>query len=319
MPTLAYLLIVFSVLGQDTQAEPGLSAGFQLQDFRGAIHSLDDVRDRKLVVIAFLGVECPLANQYAPRLAELAGKFEPKGVAFFAIDANQQDGATAMGRFAKENALPFPFLKDVGNELADRLQVQRTPEVLVLDAQRAIRYRGRIDDQFDRGVHRSAPSRRDLAVALEELLAGRDVSVAEDRPVGCRIGRVRRPGKGEVTYSKQVARILNDRCVACHRTGEIAPFALTTYKQAAGWAETIAEVVRDGRMPPWHASPEYGKFRNDAHLADERKTTHRRLGRRRRARRRLTRYTRAADRSDGWRIPKPDLVVELPKTVDVPG
>ena len=61
------------------------------------------------------------------------------------------------------------------------------------------------------------------------------------------------------------------RCVACHRPGEIAPFALTTYKQAAGWAETIAEVVGDGRMPPWHASPAHGKFRNDAHLADDEK------------------------------------------------
>ncbi|HEX3451043.1 MAG TPA: redoxin domain-containing protein, partial [Isosphaeraceae bacterium] len=271
MPALAALFIVFAVLGQDTKAAPRLSDGFQLQDFRGAIHSLDDVRDRKMVVIAFLGVECPVVSQYAPRLVELAGKFEPKGVAFFAIDANQQDSPSAMGRFAKENALPFPFLKDVGNELADRLQVQRTPEVVVLDAERAIRYRGRIDDQFDRGVHRSAPLRSDLAIVLEELLAGRDVSVAKTDAVGCRVGRIRRPGHGEVTYAKQVARILNDRCVACHRPGDIAPFSLTTYKQAAGWADTIAEVVRDGRMTPWHVSPQYGKFRNDINLSDDEK------------------------------------------------
>ena len=87
---------------------------------------------------------------------------------------------------------------------------------------------------------------------MEELLAGREVSLAKTEPVGCRIGRVHRPGNGDVTYAKQVALILRDRCVACHRPGEIAPFALTTYGQAAGWAETIAEVVRDGRMPPWH-------------------------------------------------------------------
>ena len=178
MPTLAALFIVFAVLGQDTKAAPRLSDGFQLQDFRGAIHSLDDVRDRKMVVIAFLGVECPVVSQYAPRLVELAGKFEPKGVAFFAIDANQQDSPSAMGRFAKENALPFPFLKDVGNELADRLRVQRTPEVVVLDAERAIRYRGRIDDQFDRGVHRSAPlrqrpGRRDRRAARRARCLGR--------------------------------------------------------------------------------------------------------------------------------------------------
>jgi peroxiredoxin len=319
MPTLGSFLILFATMSQTAPAEPRSVDGFRLLDFRGAPCSMDDVRDRKLVVLAFLGVECPLANQYAPRLAELAKTFEPKGVAFFAIDANQQDSATAMGRFANANDLPFPFLKDVGNALADRLKVERTPEVLLLDAKRAIRYRGRIDDQFEVGVHRVSPSRRDLAVALEELLAGREVSVAKTEPVGCRIGRARQPGKGEVTYSKQVAPILRDRCVACHRPGEIAPFALTTYQQAAGWAETIAEVVRDGRMPPWHASPDYGKFRNDAHLSEDEK-------------RLLTDWVAdGAPEGDvgkapelpavaqgGWRIPKPDLVVELPKTVTVP-
>ncbi len=319
MPTLGTLLILFATIAQPGPAEPRAVDGFRLQDFRGAPFALDDVRDRKLVVLAFLGVDCPLANQYAPRLAELARALEPKGVAFVAIDANQQDSATAMGRFANANDLPFPFLKDLGNALADQLKVERTPEVLVLDAKRAIRYRGRIDDQFEVGVHRVSPSRRDLAVALEELLAGREVAVAKTEPVGCRIGRARQPGKGEVTYSKQVAPILRDRCVACHRPGEIAPFALTTYQQAAGWAETIAEVVRDGRMPPWHASPEYGKFRNDAHLSEGEK-------------RLIADWVAdGAPEGDagqptglppvaegGWRIPKPDLVVELPRTVKVP-
>ena len=200
MPTFGTFFILFAALGQAAPVEPRHVDGFRLQDYRGGSHALDDVRDRKLVVLAFLGVDCPLANQYAPRLAELARAFEAKGVAFFGIDANQQDGPTAMGRFANANHLPFPFLKDVGNELADRWKVGRTPEVLVLDATRTIRYRGRIDDQFELGVHRPSPSRRDLAVALEELLAGRPVSVPKTEPIGCRIGRVRQPGKGEVTY-----------------------------------------------------------------------------------------------------------------------
>ncbi len=78
-------------LGQNAASDSHAIAGFRLQDFRGASFALDDVREKKLVVLAFLGVECPLANQYAPRLVELARSFEPKGVAFFAIDANQQD------------------------------------------------------------------------------------------------------------------------------------------------------------------------------------------------------------------------------------
>ncbi len=196
MPTFGTLLILLALLGQNAPADSHAVAGFRLQDFRGASYALDDVRDRKLVVVAFLGVECPLANQYAPRLVELAHSFEPKGVAFFAIDANQQDGAAAMGRFANANELPFPFRKDVGNELADRLEVERTPEVLVLDAKRAIRYRGRIDDQYAIGVRRTTPTRRDLALALEELLAWKDVNIKREevsiglafRPVNRRRG-----------------------------------------------------------------------------------------------------------------------------------
>ena len=53
--------------------------------------------------------------------------------------------------------------------------------------------------------------------------------------------------------------------------GEIAPFSLTDHRQAAGWSSMIAEVVDQGRMPPWHASPEHGRFANDARLSDDEK------------------------------------------------
>jgi hypothetical protein len=60
-----------------------------------------------------------------------------------------------------------------------------------------------------------------------------------------------------------VTRILRDRCVACHREGEIAPFSLATYRQAAGWASMIDEVVQGGRMPPWFALGEPEARRRD--------------------------------------------------------
>ena len=137
-----------------------------------------------------------------------------------------------------------------------------------------MRYRGRVDDQFGFGIHRPAPTRRDLATALDELLAGHPVTTPRTESVGCRIGRIAKTKKsGDVTYSQQVARILRDRCVACHREGEIAPFSLANFAQAAGWAEMIDEVVQGGRMPPWHASPEYGSFSNEARLSAEEKQT----------------------------------------------
>src|SRR5688572_1805350 len=63
---------------------------FGLADYRGKKWSLADFRDNRIVVVSFLGTECPLMGQYGPRLAELAAKYEAQGVAFVGINANQQ-------------------------------------------------------------------------------------------------------------------------------------------------------------------------------------------------------------------------------------
>src|SRR5690606_31601969 len=103
-----------------------------------------------------------------------------------------------------------------------------------LDRQRVIRYWGRIDDQygFDRGVgyQRPEPTRHDLIEAIDEVLAGKVVSVATTAAPGCHIGRVMQPvEQSAVTYSNQIARIFQTRCEQCHRPGEIGPFALQNY------------------------------------------------------------------------------------------
>src|SRR5262249_8266309 len=144
-------------------------------------------------------------------------EFGPKGVAFLAVDANRQDSVTQLARLAKTHKLPFPLLKDVGNVVADQFGAVRTPEVFVLDVRRHLRYRGRVDDQYGVDYAPPKPTRRDLALALEELLAGKPVSRPVTRPAGCLIGRVRLPdAKSEVTYTKHVAAILRRRCTRCH-------------------------------------------------------------------------------------------------------
>ena len=311
------LVLVGGVVPSTWGASPA-EISFRLRDCRGAWYSSDEVGDGRLIVLAFLGVDCPVASRYVPALAALAREFGPKGVAFFAVDANRQDSATAMTRFANAGALPFPFLQDAGNVLADRLGVERTPEVVVLDAKRLVRYQGRIDDQFAPGTHRGAPTRRDLAIALEELVAGRAVSTPVTKAAGCRIGRARAPGEGSVTYTGQVERIVRARCVVCHREGEIAPFPLTSYDETAAWADTIAEVVQAGRMPPWHASPAFGKFQNEARLAGSEKAAIAAWAAAGAPRGAGAESPAPPPNAEGWRIPKPDLVLELPKTVEVP-
>ncbi len=249
---------------------------FTLKDFRGTEHSLDELSDKPVVVLAILGVECPLAKLYAPRLQKMADRFESQGVAFIGINSNRQDSITELAAYARIHDIRFPLLKDAGNVVADAIGATRTPEMFVLDADRVVRYHGRIDDQYGyrgpRSYQKTAPERNDLEIAIEELLAGEGVSVASTEALGCIIGRVRSvDAAAEVTYANQISRIMNAHCVECHRDGEIAPFSLTSYDETVGWGEMIAEVVQDQRMPPWHADPAYGHFSNDIRLLDEEK------------------------------------------------
>ena len=86
-----------------------------------------------------------------------------------------------------------------------------------------------------------------------------------------------------MTYSNQIARLLQKRCVECHRPGQIGPFALQNYEEVAGWAEMIDEVVREQRMPPWFADPKFGHFMNDSALTNDEKNLIYEVGGRRRA------------------------------------
>jgi len=287
------------------------AAEFRLKGADGQEIALADLKDKKLVVVLFLGTECPLARLYAPRLSELATQYADQGVAIIGIDSNLQDTAEEVAEYAKEHKLTFPVLKDEQNVVADAYGAQRTPEVFVLDETRTVRYHGRIDGQYEPGLQKTTNPRSDLKLALDELLAGKEVSTPETEAVGCYIGRMPKPTGSEVTYSREIARIFQNRCVECHREGEIGPFTLTSYEDAIGWAETIREVVDQGRMPPWFADPKIGHFINDARLSDEEK-------------RQIFAWVDAGcpegDQSDlpeprqfvvGWSIPQPDLVVKM--------
>jgi hypothetical protein len=118
---------------------------------------------------------------------------------------------------------------------------------------------------------------------------------------------------GRVTYAADVAKIVQDRCQSCHRAGQIAPFPLLSYDDARRHAAMIAEVVEDRRMPPWHADPRHGRFRNDRHLTPRERETL------------LAWVEQGAPLGDpaalppprtfpdGWQIGTPDVVFELPE------
>lgn len=259
-----------------TEADPTLGQrirSFKLLDQKSRPVSLAKLAEGKVAVVAFIGTECPLVQLYGTRLCDLAKKYAAQGVVFLAIDSNYQDTKADIVRFVAQCDIEFPVLRDQRNLVADHFGAKRTPEVFVLDKERTVRYHGRIDDQYGikDGVSfkRAKPERNDLATAIDEVLAGKTVSVPSAEAAGCLIGRAPKVDtKSTVTYATHIAAIFNKRCVECHRPGEVAPFSMAKYEDFAGWGDMIREVVNGGRMPPWHASPEHGVFKNDARLSD---------------------------------------------------
>lgn len=249
---------------------------FTLEDYRGREISLSEF-DERVLVVSFLGTECPLAKFYGPRLQKMSDELKGQSVAFLGINPNVQDSLAEVAAYARRHGVSFPIVKDLRNRVADQFGATRTPEVFVLDSNRVVQYRGRVDAQFTfgSGVGLAQPNetRADLRIAIEEVLAGRTVEVPRTEAKGCLIGRVREPQpNAEVTYSKQISRLIQGHCLKCHREGQIAPFTLDSYEAVAGWGDMIAEVVHEQRMPPWHAGEEsVAKFRNDTRLSSAEK------------------------------------------------
>jgi peroxiredoxin len=318
--------VSFAVLVAGARADtPAINLGkkvadFTLKDTQGNAISLDGFKDKKAVVVVFIGTECPINNAYMPRLAELDLAYRPRGVQFIAINSNCQDTLERVADHARRFAIPFAVLKDEGNVVADLFGARRTPEAFLLDGERKIRYQGRIDDQFGVGYKRAKPTRRDLAEAMDELLAGRPVSQPTTRIAGCLVSRLpREKAAGIITFTRHIAPILQKHCQECHRPGQIGPMPLLTYEDAAAWSATIHEVVQERRMPPWFADPRYGHFANDRRLsAQERETL-------------LAWIDQGTPRGDDkdlppsrhfvsdWTIGQPDLVLTMGQPFEVPG
>lgn len=236
---------------------------FSTQTLDGAVVELKQSSDSRFTVVCFLGAECPLVGLYAPGLQRLAGELAQQDVSFIGIGSNCHDSAEDLRKFVNSHEIKFPFIKDYGNQIADQFRAERTPEVFVLDRRLKVRYRGRIDNAFEPGIKKPEATVNYLEQALNELLAGKPVTVPRTEAVGCIIGRVDTGGvTTDVTYANEVSRILRRHCVECHQPGEIGPFALTDYDEVVGWGAMMMEVIDDGRMPPWNADPDHGEFAN---------------------------------------------------------
>ena len=215
--------------------------------------------------------------------------------------------------YVSDCKITFSVAKDYDQRMAVSLGATRTPEIFVIDRGGRIVYQGRVDDQYEPGVARKKVTQHDLRDAIVSLVEGRTPDVKQTLAVGCLIGRSRdEVTSTEVTYCRDIVAVLQKHCIECHREGEIGPFALDDFDEVVGWADMSLEVIDEGRMPPWHASPEHGSFANSRNMMAEEKDLLRRwvdAG---------MPYGDAGDLppaklfTNGWRLPaEPDLVIPM--------
>jgi hypothetical protein len=137
-------------------------------------------------VWVFTTTECPIANRYVPEIKRLAGEFGPRGVRFTIVYPVPSDTDAMVREHLAKYDLDLTSTRDPGFAMVKKTGVTMTPEVAVLDQDRHLVYRGRIDDRYvDFGKERAQPTSHDLETALAAIVAGKPVPVAKTRAVGC--------------------------------------------------------------------------------------------------------------------------------------
>ncbi len=160
---------------------------FTLEDYNGTKHLLTDYKSAKAIVLMFIATQCPVSNAYNDRMVRLYKEYSNRGIAFIGINSNKQETVEEIKKHAAEHGFSFPVLKDFNNVIADKLDASVTPEIFVLNKKFDVLYHGRIDDSRRASDVKS----EDLRMALDQLLAGKEVAVSETKAFGCSIKRIK--------------------------------------------------------------------------------------------------------------------------------
>ncbi len=282
---------------------------FLLVDQTDIAHSLKyDTQTPAVVLVSQLNGD---AGSQAAEKAVQALADAHKNIVFKMI--NSKDGRDAIAAEAKAQNITVPMLDDEFQLVGDALGVTYAGEAFVVDTKSwMVVYHGPVGDE-----------KSGVAAALADIAANKPVTTAEVAGKGTPIVFADRAPEVKATfknisYVKDVAPILEKRCVDCHQQGGIAPWQMTSYETVQGHAGMIREVIRTDRMPPYDVDRHVGQFANDENLTEAETKT-------------LVHWIEAgAPRDAGedplvkaaagraeWPLGKPDLVVDIP-SYDIP-
>jgi peroxiredoxin len=143
--------------------------------------SLDDYKDAKAIVVCFTCNVCPVAIAYEDRFVEFTKKYGDKGVKFIAINSSPSEDIEKMKQRAEEKGFNFPYAYQEEGTAAKEFGAKVTPHIYVLDKDRKVAYIGAFDDN----QNESKIEKKYVADAVDAVLAGKSVPVAETKAIGC--------------------------------------------------------------------------------------------------------------------------------------
>jgi mono/diheme cytochrome c family protein len=300
---------VLAMAASANNSKPGLAGAkvdnFMLIDQQGIGHQLYYYKTNPAVVIVSHQAGDKASAKAVAAIEKIRTAYEAKGVVFFALDSSGAKTKAPLGRL--EKAKTIAVLDDDLQMVGRSLGVTSTAEVFVLNPKTwTVTYHG---------------PEANLTAALDAMIAGQAPKITEAKVSGTKLNFPDAKQAAEwkkISYEKDVAPILANKCVSCHAPGGVAPFAMNSFEVVKGFAPMIREAVMSKRMPPFHSGKGTHDLKTDGRLTDAQTKT-------------LVHWIEAgASRGQGedplaklgyvapeWPYGKPDVVLELP-TFDVP-
>lgn len=297
---------------------------FALIDHQGRFHQLSRYADERAVVVFVYSAGCETSKAALPEIVSLQKRFRSSPVRFLVLVPDNGETRADLAELARSMGAETPFLLDSSQLVTDALDFSRCGEVLVISPARGdILYRGGV------GLYRGDPMQQALAANLPGMSSHLHYVVHSvlrgepfiDNPspsagVPLVLDRIEAMRARAISYEQDVAPILVERCVGCHREQGVAPWVMDGHRMVQGWSSMIRETLLTRRMPPGQIDYDYANRYEDVHhISDEEMQI-------------LMSWIESGARRDetavdplvvleqqasDWELGEPDLVIEFPE------
>ena len=280
---------------------------FVLLDEKGDAHELYYHQAAPTVSFMVHASSCEAGTEDARAFSELASAKSDTGHKFFYLSSSLEDNRGTLSASAERLDLTAPILDDETQLIGESLAANKSGEVIVLNPSNwEVIYRGGVAG---------------AEAAIEAGTSGSQPAASTFDGCDIEYPHADQTQHSQISYSEDIAPILQEKCVVCHTEGGLGPWAMTDYNMVLGFSPMIREVLRTKRMPPWHADPHIGVWKNDISLTTEQAQT-------------IVHWIElGSPRGQGpdplaetkvthvdWPLGEPDLVLEIPEfTVPVSG